>query len=89
MLDEVVSVLKQNPELKLSIEGHTSADGARELNMRLSQARAEKVKSYLISKGIDAVRLTAEGFGPDQPLNNGKTAAQKAVNRRVELKLNY
>ncbi len=87
VLNEVADILKTNPELNLVIEGHTSADGIYAANVKLSQARAENVKTYLVSRGIDASRLTAKGFGPDQPLNNGKTAAEKAQNRRVELKL--
>jgi outer membrane protein OmpA-like peptidoglycan-associated protein len=90
VLDNVVKILKENPELKLSIEGHTSSDGLLAVNMKLSQNRADNVKNYFISKGIDASRLTAKGFGPTQPINNGKTEAEKALNRRVELKLsNY
>lgn len=86
-LNEVVTILKDNSELKLTIEGHTSADGIYEQNMKLSSARAEKVKEYLISKGISAARLTAIGYGPTKLLNPGKTEAEKAQNRRVELKL--
>ena len=87
VLNEVVEILKQNPDLKLSIEGHSSSDGQYDVNMRLSQQRADNVKKYLISKGIDASRLNSKGFGPNQPLNEGKTEAEKALNRRVELKL--
>ncbi|MES1220258.1 MAG: OmpA family protein [Bacteroidota bacterium] len=87
VLDDVVKVLNQDPSLILSIEGHTSNDGVYEANMRLSQARADNVKAYFISKGIDKSRLKAQGFGPNNPLNSGKTAAEKAKNRRVELKL--
>ena len=87
VLNEVVEILKQNPDLKLSIEGHSSSDGQYDVNMRLSQQRADNVKKYLISKGIDASRLNSNGFGPNQPLNEGKTEAEKALNRRVELKL--
>jgi len=87
VLDEVANILKDNPELSLSIEGHTSGDGIFEANMKLSDERANNVKGYLISKGIDAPRLTAKGFGPTQPINKGKTTAEKAQNRRVELKL--
>lgn len=86
-LDEVVDILKQNPELKLTIEGHTSSDGIREVNMKLSQDRANTVKAYMVSKGIGESRLTAVGYGPDRPLNAGKTEAEKAKNRRVELKV--
>ena len=90
VLDNVVKILNENPELKLSIEGHTSSDGSLAVNMKLSQSRADNVKVYFISKGIDASRLSTKGFGPSQPINNGKTEAEKALNRRVELKLsNY
>jgi OOP family OmpA-OmpF porin len=87
VLDEVVAVLKQNPALRISIEGHTSGDAAYDANMKLSQERANKVKAYLVSKGIAASRLKAKGFGPTQPLSTGTTEAEKAKNRRVELKL--
>ncbi|HEY2721925.1 MAG TPA: OmpA family protein, partial [Chitinophagaceae bacterium] len=79
VLDEVVKVLNQNPDLKLSIEGHTSNSGIYEENMKLSNQRAEKVKEYFISKGISPARLHAEGFGPTKPLNNGKTEAEQAL----------
>jgi outer membrane protein OmpA-like peptidoglycan-associated protein len=85
VLDEVVSVLKKDPNLILSIEGHTSNDGDLKANMKLSQERADNVKKYMVSKGIDASRLTAIGYGPKKPLNNGKTEADKAKNRRVEM----
>ena len=87
VLDDVAAVLKSNPEIKVSIEGHTSRDGTYATNMKLSENRANKVKTYLESKGIDASRLSAVGFGPDKPINEGKTATEKAKNRRVELKL--
>ena len=83
----MAGLLKQNQTLVLLIEGHTSAEGLYATNMKLSQARADKVKEYLISKGVAASKLQSKGFGPDQPLNEGKTEAQKAQNRRVELKL--
>jgi len=87
VLDEVAQILIQNRELKLSIEGHSSSEGNYDVNMELSQQRAEAVRQYLITKGIDAHTMKAQGFGPNKPLNDGKTPAEKALNRRVELKL--
>ena len=87
LLDDVASILKSNPEIKVTVEGHTSSDGTYEVNLKLSKNRAEKVKTYLESKGIEAERLVTIGYGPDKPLNSGKTEAEKVKNRRVELKL--
>ena len=87
ILDEVVKILKEDGALKLSIEGHTSNDGSLEANMKLSNARANNVKNYLQTQGIDASRLTAQGFGPSKPINTGTNEAAKAQNRRVEMKL--
>jgi OOP family OmpA-OmpF porin len=87
ILNEVADILKQNPDLKLTIEGHTSNDGVYDSNKKLSMERANAVKTYLESKGIAAARLIAVGFGPDKPLTSGKTPADKAKNRRVEMKL--
>ncbi len=89
VLDSVIRILEENPGLALSIEGHTSADGSLEANMKLSQQRAEAVKNYLETHGIDAGRLAATGYGPTRPLNKGRTAAEKAANRRVEMKISY
>ncbi len=87
VLDDIAKILLENPLLNILIEGHTSNDGVYAANMILSEKRAERVKSYLESKGIEASRLTTKGYGPDQPLTTGKTAAEKSQNRRVELKL--
>lgn len=89
VLDEVVVILKDNPELQLMIEGHTSSDGSLAFNMDLSVNRANNVKKYLVRKGVEITRLTAKGYGPTQPITDSKTTAGKAQNRRVELKLSY
>lgn len=86
-LDEVVSVMKAHPSYKLTIHGHTDASGKPEQNKKLSQQRADAVKHYLVSKGIEEHRLEAEGFGSEKPLADDKTKAGRAVNRRVELRL--
>lgn len=89
VLNEVVTIMNENPELNVFIEGYTSSDGNPANHMKLSQSRAESVRSYLESKGIDPARLKAEGFGAANPLNSGRTEFLRARNRRVELKLTY
>jgi outer membrane protein OmpA-like peptidoglycan-associated protein len=88
-LDEVSKILKDNPDLKLSIDGHTDNVGADGFNQKLSENRANAVKNYFMKKGIDAGRLTASGHGKTQPIEDNKTAAGRAKNRRVEMKLSY
>lgn len=88
-LNDVVDILNQYPELKLDVDGHTDNTGIAEKNLALSQGRADAVKSYIANKGISADRLIATGYGQDKPLGDNKTAAGKAKNRRVELKLKY
>ena len=65
------------------VEGHTDVSGPRDVNMALSQARAQSVVSYLTKNGVDKARITAKGFGPDRPLKG--RAADDAANRRVEV----
>ncbi|MGI8582380.1 MAG: OmpA family protein [Chitinophagaceae bacterium] len=89
-LNNVVKILQDNPSYKVDIEGHTDTTGTAEKNHILSHDRAAAVKAYLISKGIDESRIKSEGFGSDRPIASNKTAAGKAKNRRVEMKLrNY
>jgi outer membrane protein OmpA-like peptidoglycan-associated protein len=86
-LDEVVTIMNENPTLLLDVEGHTDNTGTPEKNQTLSESRAESVKSYLVSKGIDASRLISAGFGQDRPIADNKTVAGRTQNRRSELKL--
>lgn len=88
-LDGIVNILIDNPQLKLTIEGYTSSDGRASNHSRLSQARADNVRKYLESKGIEAKRLSAAGRGTSNPLNGNKTELERKLNRRVELKLTY
>lgn len=83
-LNEITSLLKNNPDLKFSIEGHTDSDGDDAANMKLSQQRAESVKKQLVSMGIDASRLSCKGFGESKPMDNNTSPEGKANNRRVE-----
>jgi outer membrane protein OmpA-like peptidoglycan-associated protein len=85
LLDEVAQALKDHPAIKIRIEGHTDSVGKPEKNQALSEARANSVMQYLASKGIDAARMTAEGFGPSRPIAPNSTDKGKAQNRRVEI----
>ncbi|MCX5868874.1 MAG: carboxypeptidase regulatory-like domain-containing protein [Proteobacteria bacterium] len=84
ILDEVAQVLGDNPTIKLTIEGHTDIMGSHEYNMKLSQARVDSVRNYLISKGINQDRLLAVGYGATRPIADNATALGRAMNRRVE-----
>ncbi len=86
-LSGVAMVLKEYEDTRVHIIGHTDSSGSRELNMRLSQQRAESVGTALITMGVDASRLSMDGVGPDQPVASNSTAAGKAQNRRVTLTL--
>jgi type IX secretion system PorP/SprF family membrane protein len=88
-LDQLAETLKQDNNLRLSIEGHTDNIGSDKFNLRLSQKRAEVVKSKLIKKGIAAERLHAEGKGMHEPLNQNLTDEERAKNRRVEITVYY
>ncbi len=85
ILNEVVTVLKRNPALKIRIEGHTDNVGGQAYNQRLSEQRAKAVKEYLLSVGIDENRLTSKGYGYAKPIASNETAQGRAQNRRVEL----
>lgn len=85
-LDRVAQLLvDKNFSLKLA--GHTDNTGSADLNMRLSKDRAESVKAYLVSKGANASRIEATGYGQTQPIATNKTAAGRQANRRVEFTL--
>jgi len=85
ILDGVAESLVANEEIKVQVGGHTDNTGSAALNRRLSAARANSVREYLISKGVAGDRLTAVGFGPSKPVASNRTAAGRAQNRRVEL----
>jgi len=85
-LGDMLDYLNKYPEIKVSIEGHTDNVGKPEFNQELSQKRAEAVKAAIVKKGISEDRITATGFGMDQPIADNKTAAGKSKNRRVEFK---
>jgi len=87
VLDQLVEVMNEYPELKIEIQGHTDSDGSDEANLKLSQDRADVCKKYAIDKGINASRLTSVGYGETKPIVNNDTPANKAKNRRTEFKI--
>jgi OOP family OmpA-OmpF porin len=86
LLDGVASILMKNPEMEVEVQGHTDNKGTAEYNQWLSEKRAQRVKDYLVSKGVDPSRLEAKGYGFTQPMASNDTAEGRAQNRRVELK---
>lgn len=87
LLDEAVKVLTEYHELNVLITGYTDDVGERQTNIDLSEARANSVKAYLVSKGIDATRIDTHGAGPDNPIADNKTEKGRQQNRRIEFKL--
>ena len=89
-LNDVVTILNENPSYKVQIDGHTDSQGKDEYNQTLSDQRAASVKAYLVSKGVDESRLSSTGYGETKPVADNNTAAGRAKNRRVEMTLsNY
>ena len=87
-LDKLVKLLQQNPKVKIEIGGHTDNMGTHEYNIDLSNKRAIAVRTYLISKGLDAKRITSVGYGETQPIvSNDDEDSGREINRRVEFKV--
>jgi OOP family OmpA-OmpF porin len=88
-LNDVVKIMQENAGMSLQIDGHTDNVGSDEYNQKLSDDRAASVRNYIISKGIDASRITSAGHGESMPIATNNTAAGRQQNRRVEMKLSY
>lgn len=86
-LDEIYGLLHAHQQMKLNNEGHTDNIRSSEDNKKLSSSRAESVRNYLVSKGIDAQRLMSQGKGEEYPMADNSSQLGRAANRRVELKL--
>lgn len=85
-LTEVATALtKEDPDSKMVVEGHTDSQGTAASNQELSQKRAESVRTFLVSRGIAADRITAQGFGPTRSIADNKSPEGRANNRRVEI----
>jgi outer membrane protein OmpA-like peptidoglycan-associated protein/opacity protein-like surface antigen len=86
-LRQAVKVMKDYPLLRIEISGHTSSEGKREANMKLSKQRADAVKAYLVSASLDERRINSIGFGPDKPIADNKESKGREKNRRIEFRL--
>ena len=86
-LEPMTTILKEYPDADFIIEGHTDSDGSDAYNMVLSEKRANAVRDYFVSNGINPNRLTTKAFGESKPVDTNATAAGKANNRRTEVKL--
>lgn len=85
VLDELVAYLNRKEDERIELGGHTDNVGSAKSNLILSDARANTVRNYLISKGIDPNRVVAKGYGLTKPIESNKTAEGRAQNRRTEV----
>jgi outer membrane protein OmpA-like peptidoglycan-associated protein len=84
-LAKVAGILIAYPDIRVEIDGYTDSTGSLEFNEQLSQQRAESVRNYLSSQGVNSSTISTQGFGPSQPIASNETAAGRQQNRRVEL----
>ncbi|WP_438272936.1 OmpA family protein [Zobellia uliginosa] len=84
---DIITILKEYPTAKFTVEGHTDSVGSKKLNQSLSESRALAVKEFLVEKGIEEFRLSAVGYGEDKPIASNNTRSGRKENRRVEINL--
>jgi OmpA-OmpF porin, OOP family len=84
LLNEVAQALKDNPTIKVEVQGHTDSVGNDKNNLKLSQKRAESVRTYIIKQGVDSGRMVPKGYGENVPIADNRTADGRSQNRRVE-----
>jgi len=84
-LDKLVEILRENPEITIELSSHTDIRGKYDYNMKLSQRRADSAIAYIVSKGIDAKRMTAKGYGWTKPYVISKDEASKLAKEGTEL----
>jgi outer membrane protein OmpA-like peptidoglycan-associated protein len=83
-LNMIVQVMKDNPDIKFEVDGHTDNTGGASHNLQLSQQRADAVRAQLTKMGVDAARLSSKGFGDSKPISDNNSLEGRANNRRVE-----
>jgi outer membrane protein OmpA-like peptidoglycan-associated protein len=86
-LDNLAKMLTDTPNMRVRLEGHTDYVGNPTANLNLSQMRVDEVKSYLTDKGINPARIETKAFGGSQPLVQSSSSSERAVNRRVEVRI--
>ena len=89
ILNDIAKIFIDNANYLVEVQGHTDNVGKYEYNVDLSERRAQSVRTYLIEQGVPAERLTAHGYGPDKPIEDNKTKAGRAINRRVEFNITF
>ena len=87
VLDEAITILKEQGGIAVVAEGHTDSTGPDTYNQGLSERRAKSVRDYLVAGGIDASRIETAGYGESQPVADNSTRDGRAQNRRVELEV--
>lgn len=86
-LDRVVNMMKNNPDINILLKGHTDGNGDPKQNLELSEERADKVRKYLIGKGISRKRIDSIGLGGEEPIASNATEETRKLNRRVEIEI--
>ena len=84
LLDKIATIMKETPSLHLIVQGHADVVGSKEYNYWLGAARASAMKSYLVSRGIEADRIRTESYGKDRPITLDNSSEGRRANRRVE-----
>ena len=87
ILDRLVAFMNENKDKKVNLSGYTDNIGTERYNQGLSERRVNSVKDYVVKKGVDGGRVSGQGFGESKPIADNKTAAGRAKNRRVEIKV--
>jgi outer membrane protein OmpA-like peptidoglycan-associated protein len=88
ILDRLVAFMNENKDKKAFLAGHTDSIGTEAYNLKLSERRVNSVRDYVVKKGVEGGRISGQGFGESKPIADNKTAAGRAKNRRVEIKVN-
>lgn len=86
-LDEVATMLRNNPRMVIQLEGHTDYVGDAKLNLKLSEDRVNAVKNYLVAKGSNKAKIKTKAFGGTMPLSRENTEEARKMNRRVEVRV--